>query len=176
MATYLRVLSLFVDGHADDPTRLQAHVAQHELRDAQRLAHTLKGSAGNVGVVSIQRCAAAIEQALQNQSNDAFDQALARLSVELPAFMTGVRSALTSLPAARITTTALAPQNEAQRMQRVANLRALLQASDMDARRYFEQDQALLSDILGAQVAADLGKYLSEFLFEEALALLDRPK
>jgi hypothetical protein len=46
----------------------------------------------------------------------------------------------------------------------------------MDARRYFEHNKAALTNILGVQATVNLGKCLSEFLFEEALALLDRPK
>jgi CheY-like chemotaxis protein/HPt (histidine-containing phosphotransfer) domain-containing protein len=176
VTTYLRVLSLFVNGHAEDPAQLQGLVAQNDLRAAQRLAHTLKGSAGNVGVVSIQRHAAAIEQALQSGATDAFEQALAQLTVELPALVASVRAALASVTAQPVTPASTASESEAQRAQRVAGLRTLLQTSDMGARRYFEQHQAALSERLGESAAADLGKYLSEFLFEEALALLERPK
>jgi hypothetical protein len=45
----------------------------------------------------------------------------------------------------------------------------------MDARRHFEQNQPQLTEALGAPRAQSLGKFVGEFLFEEALALLDGP-
>jgi len=174
--TYLRVLSLFVDGHADDATRLQASIAQQTAQEAKRMAHTLKGSAANVGVASIQHDAAALEQALQGDATGPRDQALARLAADLPVFVASVRTALANRAAAAPIPEAAVHQSPAQRIQVVAGMRTLLQAADMDARRYFEQNQPQLQDILGLKAATSLGKFVSEFLFEEALALLDGPQ
>jgi len=173
LPTYLRVLSLFVDGHADDPARLQAHVTQQELHKAQRLAHTLKGSAGNIGIVSLQRSAAALEQALQNDMTAQRDQALAELATQVPMFVAAVHSALAERVATSPAAQPALHASEEDRMRVVAGLHALLRASDMDARRYFEQNQPLLANTLGVQTAASLGKFVAEFQFEEALALLD---
>lgn len=104
------------------------------------------------------------------------EQALATLAQDLPVFVTSVRAALAGRAAT--TTAAQTPvaPNPTDRARVITGLRALLQASDMDARRYFEQNQSLLTDTLGTQSAASLGKFVAEFLFEEALALLDGTK
>jgi CheY-like chemotaxis protein/HPt (histidine-containing phosphotransfer) domain-containing protein len=174
-ATYLRILSLFVDGHANDPAKLRAHIANQDSQQAQRLAHTLKGSAGNVGMTSIQRSAAALEKSLQDDLVAQRDQALAALTADLPVFVAAVHTALARRAAATPVQPS-APLSEVDQTQVIDGLRALLQASDIDARRYLEQHLSQLADLLGAESSARLGKFVAEFLFEEALAVLDKTK
>ena len=175
LRAYLRVLALFVDGHADDISRFQGHLARHELPDAQRLAHTLKGSAGNVGVASIAHSAAALERAIKGDAAEQIGPALAQLATDLPVCVAAIRTVLDNVAAAsevaRPTTL-----NAVQQERVLAELRALLTTDDMDARRYFEQNQSALTLALGENAATNLGKLLAQFLFEEALALLDTPK
>ena len=58
----------------------------------------------------------------------------------------------------------------------VASVRAPLEADSIDARRFFEQRRPVLTDTLGLVTAGSLGKLLEQFLFEEALALLNVQK
>ena len=58
--TYLRILCLFVDSHADDVARLRAALDAGDLGELERLAHALKGAAGNVGAGGVFDLAAAI--------------------------------------------------------------------------------------------------------------------
>ena len=58
---YVRLLRKLVEGHRDDRVKLRAHLAMGEREAAQRLAHTLKGAAGTLGAVELQRLAAELE-------------------------------------------------------------------------------------------------------------------
>jgi two-component system sensor histidine kinase/response regulator len=54
---YGRLLAMFSDAHAQDATRLSVALASNDLTSLIRLAHALKGSAGNVGAVQVSEAA-----------------------------------------------------------------------------------------------------------------------
>jgi len=62
---YLRLLARFRSGYGDAPERMAALLAQGEYVEAHRLAHTLKGLAGNMGAGQVIAAAGALEQALE---------------------------------------------------------------------------------------------------------------
>ena len=61
--TYLRLLGLFVDTHGGVAERLMACLAAGDIAEIARLAHALKGSAGNVGAIRVSSLADAVCQA-----------------------------------------------------------------------------------------------------------------
>ncbi|WP_460534038.1 two-component regulator propeller domain-containing protein [Chitinimonas naiadis] len=61
---YLRLLERFRSGYADTPEKMAALLEQGQYEEAHRLAHTLKGLAGNMGAGQIITAAAALEHAL----------------------------------------------------------------------------------------------------------------
>ncbi|ADC61442.1 ATP-binding protein [Allochromatium vinosum] len=63
---YVRMLHKLVDGHRDDMVHLRAHLAAGAREEAQRLAHTLKGAAGTLGAVELQRAAAELERVIRS--------------------------------------------------------------------------------------------------------------
>jgi len=175
LPSYLRVLTLFVEGHADAVVTLQSLIERQDYSAAERAAHTLKGSAGNVGALAIGQLAAALERAIKHKSQNELTGLLDQLALELPVFIATVQAALP--------TPALIPMpnqptalSHTERLRVVASLRSLLEADDMGARRFFEQHRPELTDTLGLVTAEKLGKLLEQFLFEEALALLNGQK
>ena len=66
-ALYVSLLRQFALGQADFPTRLTAALAQPDWQDAQRLAHTLKGLAAQIGAVELSDQAAALEHAIRQR-------------------------------------------------------------------------------------------------------------
>ena len=80
---YSRVLSLFVARHAGDADSLRALLDQSNWQEAQRLAHTLKSVAGNIGAVEIRRYAADLEKAAKNGDDGAARAALAVIGERL---------------------------------------------------------------------------------------------
>lgn len=95
LPTYQRILAMFADNHAGDAIRLQALVAEGDVVQAKRLAHTLKGVAANIGAEGVRAQALALEMALE-QGVDANQvrQLLDALLQELPALVSGLRAAL----------------------------------------------------------------------------------
>jgi putative two-component system response regulator len=64
------ILRLFADGHGEDVPRLSTLIGQNELVAAEKLAHALKGAAGNVGALPIHSLAANLDAALKRGAVD----------------------------------------------------------------------------------------------------------
>jgi two-component system sensor histidine kinase/response regulator len=64
---YLSMLRKFVAGQINAPSEIRAALAVDDLATAERLAHTAKGVAGNIGATGVQQLAATLELALKEQ-------------------------------------------------------------------------------------------------------------
>ena len=94
-ARHERVLSLFVDGHAGDATRIADCLASNDLAALRQLAHTLKGSAGNVGSAWVSEAAKALESTIREEAGqDEIEACGYALIAELTALIEGIRGAL----------------------------------------------------------------------------------
>ncbi|OBI82007.1 response regulator [Mycobacterium asiaticum] len=93
---YERLLHRFAWGNsAATAATITGQLDRGELADAQRSAHSLKGSAGAVGAVEVQARAAALESAVKQQaSEDELRAANARLAEELARLVEAVRAVL----------------------------------------------------------------------------------
>ena len=90
MATYTRLLGLFIATNEHAVELIRTAIEDGELDEARRLAHSLKGGAGNLGIIRIQAIAAAIEAPLKTLSATSVPEALSaleNLSVELPSLI-----------------------------------------------------------------------------------------
>ena len=62
-AKHARMLQLFADSHGEDAARLAEALRANDLVTLKQLAHTLKGSAGNLGATWVAEAAAALNAA-----------------------------------------------------------------------------------------------------------------
>ena len=67
---YWPLLKDFVLHHADDMPTLRKQLEQHLIEEPNRIAHTLKGSAGTLGLIQIQTAAGKLEAALSIGETD----------------------------------------------------------------------------------------------------------
>ena len=96
-STYTRLLTIFAATHQDEAERITAALDCADMDEAQRAAHSLKGSAGSLGLLHIQKIAAAIEAPLKARADNALALArlpLAELARELPALMSRLHQLL----------------------------------------------------------------------------------
>lgn len=93
-ATYLRLLGLFIKSNENLTELIQSAIDAGDIDEARRLAHSLKGAAGNLGAVRIQEIAAAIEFPLKTHSPSATQDAkrsVRDLSIELPILIANLK-------------------------------------------------------------------------------------
>ena len=93
--TYLRLLRLFADTHAELPMQLEAASARADRAELERLSHSLKGSAGNVGAIRLSLLAAEVCQAIRGEEEaEALTPRVACLSEALRVFLEQLHSCL----------------------------------------------------------------------------------
>jgi CheY-like chemotaxis protein len=80
---FARLLNRFMESHRDDMPRLTESMGQGDSEQSIRIAHTLKGSSGSVGLIPLQKTAMELEAALRKGEADVqpyMDAISARLS------------------------------------------------------------------------------------------------
>lgn len=92
---YKKILVRFRDSYADAGQTLEGHVAAGEWQEAERMAHTLKGLAGNIGAETLIVVAQNLERLLHEQKDgqDCRD-ALALFKSELAGAMRAIDATL----------------------------------------------------------------------------------
>ncbi|TXT40156.1 MAG: PAS domain-containing protein [Comamonadaceae bacterium] len=165
---YLRLLRRYVVDHRDDMTRLHEHMTKGDRDEARRMAHTLKGSSGNLGATSVQRLAAELETTLKAGGDaDAIERLTAAVESELQRLIAAIHTALpqeaTPLYAGEV--------DWATVRQVLTELEPLLRASNMHANQLIETHAALLQTAL-APLGTELVKRIEDFLYPEALETL----
>jgi PAS domain S-box-containing protein len=94
-AKHARMLALFADTHAEDLPRLSNALAANDLEALKQISHTLKGSAGTVGVMGVAEAALTLHAAVRdNADREAIDTCSAALIAQLTAFVEGIRRAV----------------------------------------------------------------------------------
>jgi CheY-like chemotaxis protein len=166
------LLVKFAAKQGDAPAQISAALEAGDQKLAERIAHSVKGVAGNLGIAAVQSAAEKLEAAIRN--GDAAVPALLRETATLLAGQVqAIQRALPSaVPADRDGGggAAFDPQAVSAGVQR---LRTLLVASDGDAGEAFlALERALAGAVARPQVDA-LRDAIGDFDFEGALRALD---
>ena len=104
-ALYGRLLRMFVESHGRDAERLSAASEGHDVTTLRHIAHSLKSSAGNLGINGVRHAAAALDDAVRRAApQDEVAQRVRELVAPLLAVIADLRAALPlSLPADAVT-------------------------------------------------------------------------
>ena len=172
LESYRRILTLFADGHAEDVARLTVLISQNALDAAEKLAHALKGAAGNVGALPIHVLATTLDDALKHGDRPAAQATLAPLAERLPRLIEALQTALAK-PAPQLMVGAAAPNAEQGRM--IRELLALLDAGDTRARHLLAAQRASIEAALGSTRHAAVESAVQRFDYPEAMRLLQEP-
>jgi two-component system sensor histidine kinase/response regulator len=165
---YQRLLRKFVLDHGEDMQRLRELLRNDQRADAQRMAHSLKGSSGSLGMTGVQRMAAKLEEVIAGNGGAAgIDALTGQLEAELHRLMSAILTALRDPAAAanaeRVDWTVV--------RQLLLELEPLLESGNMQANRIIENRRTLLQAALGP-VGNELIGRTERFLYEGALESL----
>jgi PAS domain S-box-containing protein len=167
---FARLLTLFADGHEQDMAHLAAWLAADDLDAVERLAHTLKGSAGNLRADQVADAAAGLLAAIrQQQARAEIDRLAAVLSAELSPLIEGIRRVL---PRAADDPGRVDP---ARLLEVVRKLDALLESGDMEANDLARSENALLHAGLG-DAAPAIFSCIESFAYDAALIALRKAR
>ena len=147
---YLNILKKFMDNYADVPGNIYQALAADDRKLAERLAHTVKGVAGNIGAVGVQEMAQELEQSIrQNDSAGQTEQIRKRFADVLMLQIANLRANLgdvreeNQFAPARVVDPGLMKTM-------ITKLETLLMADDTEALDYFESVEKELSAVLPA--------------------------
>lgn len=169
---YVKLLRQFASQQADAIGEIRAALATNDAESAIRLAHTLKGVAGNLGARDVQDAAAAVETLLRGGSPaDATNAALAQLAAVLDPLLARLRAAL----AVSTTAAAATPAVAATHTRAVAaKLTKLFADFDTSAVTFAEENQASLRPAFDAATWEQFVRHIQGFAFADAQALLNQ--
>ncbi|MTW21013.1 PAS domain S-box protein [Allochromatium palmeri] len=168
---YLKLIGRFIGSHADDPKRLAEALASRDGEGLARLAHSLKGVSGTLGLVAIAEQAKALEvarrpEALEHpetliEAIDAIDHALLSL-----------RNAVeqSQIPAQPVSPADATLDPEQGRIL-LDELARLLSEDNAFALTIYQRESARLA-ILMPDEQAELENLIAGFDFESALELV----
>jgi len=165
---YLAMLGQFVATHGGDIATLDECVAASDRGAAQRVAHSLKGAAGTLGLIDIADIATRLdaclkhEQAIEPQRED-----IRAMSAELGAAWAALAAALPA-PAH-----AAAPVDPGMLREVLDGLERMLDRSEMAAQAQFERNAQALRAALG-DAYPELERQIKRFDFGPALETLRR--
>lgn len=173
---YTRLLNKFKDSQGDFAALFAAAQADPDPTAAARCAHTLKGTAGNIGAKGVQAAAAALEHACQMPGADA---------MQLQPLLQGVLEALTPVlqglrAFAGEAPTAPAPASSPLPVSGVSaeldRLEVLLRDSDVEAADLLDE---VMERCQGTALSAALQRVaqsVEAFDFDAALAALQQAR
>jgi len=169
LPSYRRILTLFAESQGENLQRLTHLISQNDLDAAEKLAHALKGAAGNVGALPIHALATTLDDALKRGDGAAAQAALAPLAERLSRLIEALQTALAK-PAQQQTVAAAVPTAEQDR--KIGELLALLDAGDIRARHLLAAQRASIEATLGSTRHAAVEHAVRHFDYPEAVRLL----
>ncbi|MEW6678784.1 MAG: PAS domain S-box protein [Pseudomonadota bacterium] len=167
---YRQLLEMFMDHHSDDVAKLSQELEQGRQEAARRIAHALKGVAGNLDLPAIAGPAKALDALLRQPEpeNTAIQALLGEMAagfLQLGQRQQEVESQRTDAPAP---VAAEPSQEEAAAL--IDNMRSLLGNSDTHAQALCSQHKSFFQARLGQRFAA-FRTGLDNFDFDAALEI-----
>lgn len=165
---YLNMLRKFVAGQKNFPDLIEQALDAGDWATAERLAHTLKGVAGNIGASELQEEAGKLEAALKDRlSRETVDDLLATPVALLGELIAELEA---KLPSERAAKAAVAIDSEQLRAV-CTRLAALLADDDAEAGDVLDEHADLLRTAFG-DACRSIEDGICNFDFETALAAL----
>lgn len=169
---YKRLLLKFRDGQASLRERFAAACNDADPQAPARLAHTLKGKAGNIGASAVQSAAAALEQACQaGGDRERWQPLLDQLDAALTPVLNGLQ-ALAHEPATQSTVPLAEPADSGALAEAVQRLVRLLNMGEMDANDALEKAQQLAVGTSWEAPLKRAASAMSGYDFDAAVAAL----
>jgi signal transduction histidine kinase/CheY-like chemotaxis protein/HPt (histidine-containing phosphotransfer) domain-containing protein len=169
---YRDLLVKFAAKNRDTALQISAALQNGDRKLAERIAHTVKGVAGNIGIRQVQFAAEKLEKAIRD-GDGAVSAILQDFTSLLRPRIEAIERALGTTAMPVLESGAKGNFDPAAATREVDRLRSQLQASDGDSEATFHTLQSLLAAQVAQARLEALGAHISEFDFAGALLRLD---
>jgi len=151
--SYLRLLRLFYELHADDLPAMRRCLAAGLMEELQRLAHSLKGTTATLGASRLRALAAELETRVkERQDGAAVEAGIAALEVEWREFAPPLAAALACVDQAQPDRVAAPGIDRDALHATIDRIEALLADDDMAVNDEYRQAADLLQTCFGTEV------------------------
>lgn len=164
---YESLLSRFADSQAGAVGEIRAALTVNDSPTAERIAHSLKGAAANLGATTLAEAAARAEAAIDSKLS--ISPTLEELARTLDSVIDSIRAAL---PAMAPTSSQAGTADPSKVAQPLAQLKKLLEGDDGAASDFILGARAELSKVLSAAEIEALARHVGDFAYVDALKTL----
>ncbi|MDP1524830.1 MAG: ATP-binding protein [Rhodocyclaceae bacterium] len=172
VASYRRVLGMFIEHHTDDLALIRAALADGNQDEARRLAHSLKGTAATLGAEPLRTAALALETAIKSRADTV------TIEAEIAAVAPVLERLLDALRAHFQETNKIEDQVPNVRAVDAADrallnqLRVYLEGDDLRASTLWQEQKVRLTELFG-MTASKIHKAIERYDFASALKRFD---
>src|SRR4029077_466974 len=138
-----------------------------DLKLAERIAHTVKGVAGNIGMAKVQSAAQKLEKAI-HEGHDSVAALLPGFASLLSTQVAAIEEALCKSAAAQPEAMCASPFNREVASGAIGRLRSLLRASDGGAEEAFRSMRGAVAGVVEKSHLDALIASISDFDFQAA--------
>jgi two-component system sensor histidine kinase/response regulator len=169
---YRGLLVKFAAKYSDAGLQVTTALQSGDREAAQRIAHTIKGVAGNVGIKRIQLAAEKLEKAIR-ENDSTYLTMLQDLTEVLHTQIEAIDLALRTSTTTPVESASSKSFDPHAAFHEIARLRSQLEESDGDSEETFRTLQSILSGRVEKAQLDALGANISDFNFTGALSKLD---
>ncbi len=170
---YRSLLTQFAEKQGDAAAQISEALKSGDASLAERIAHTVKGVAGNLGITAVQQSAASVEKAIR-EADVAKNSLLADLHNVLQSQVAKVAAALGATQTEGAPVVTHAAFNAEAASDAATRLRALLDASDGDSEEAFTSLRNAVGGKVDSSVLNALDDSIRDYDFEAAIEKLDK--
>jgi two-component system sensor histidine kinase/response regulator len=168
---YMKLLRQFVAQQANTDDLVGEALAANDSLTAERLAHTVKGVAGNLGARELQQAAATLEKAISSKSpNNTIQEARTKFRSLLTEFVSRVRAALPEQSQPQSTVMAHVDPGELKNL--INEMMTNLHNFDPAAGELFDSRRDMFRSFFSPENFDSFEKHVSNFAFGDALSVL----
>ncbi len=173
---YVKLLRQFVEQQGPAVGEITGALAKGDTALAERLAHSLKGVAGNIGATHVQFAAGLLEKSIRDRATPKdVESAKEHVAAALDPLTTHLRSVLDrTAPESPRPSTTTTPANPARSLEAAARLTTLLSELDPGATDFVEANHAALRPLFGDGMWPEFETLVQNYAFADAQAQLDQ--
>ncbi len=142
---YRKLLLSFQANNADSMEAIRKALGNNDMELAERLAHTVKGVAGNIGANDLFTAATAVESAVKHSDTDQFERVFESFSEELDFIVKSIGSALEAGQEVQSTDQTVQPVDVEKVVSLLTEVKELIEEDFSQAESRMEQLKAILN-------------------------------
>jgi polar amino acid transport system substrate-binding protein len=173
-ALYIDLLKRFYESQANTAIDVKQAIQSNDLQLAERLAHTAKGVAGNIGALELHKASEALEAAIKNRDVENTEKFLTAFTDELRKVIKLLESVLPSKTPSLTDARMLNPVDPEVLRRLLSKLHKLLADDDSEAVDYLDEIWGELTETLDKSSLSQLKNKVDRFAFDEAIDILQQ--